>query len=127
MHLKLKDPGVHLKFAEERRADGATEADPMKYDVIRVSFDPGVGPSAGDVYYVVVDKATSVIEQVEVVETGKKDDQRIGYKWTDWVEVGGLKFATTRQNLGFAAEKITHTDIKLSETPDEDLYVPVTQ
>jgi hypothetical protein len=124
MHLKLKDPGVHLKLAEERRAEGATEADPMKYDVLRVSFDPGVGPTPGDVYYVVVDKATSLVDQVEIVYSGKSDDQRIGYKVSDWVESGGLKFATTRQNLGFAAEKITYTDIKVSDTPDEDLYVP---
>ena len=79
---------------------------------------------SGDVYYVVVDKQTSMVDQVEIVESGKEDNQRIGYKWSDWVEAGGLKFATTRQNLGFAAEKITYSDIKVSESPDEDLYVP---
>ena len=122
--FKLKDPGVHLKFAEERRADGATEADPMKYDVIKVTFDPGVGPTPGDAYYVIVDKQTSLIDQVEVVEAGKQDNQRMGYKWSDWVDVNGMKFSQSRQNLGFPAEKITFTDIKTSESWDEDLYVP---
>jgi hypothetical protein len=124
MHFKLKDPGVTLKFVEERRADGATEADPMKFDVIKASFDAGVAGSRGDVYYIVVDKQTSIIDHVEIVETGKTDEQRLGYRWSDWVEVGGLKFATTRQNLGFAAEKLTFTDVKVSDSPDEDLYVP---
>ena len=122
--FKLKDPGVHLAFSEERRAEGATEADPMKYDVIKLTFAKGVGPTSGDTYYVVVDKQTSLIDQVEVVEAGKQDNQRMGYKWSDWVDVGGLKFAQARQNIGFAAEKITYTNIKLSENPDEELYVP---
>ena len=125
MHLKLKDPGVRLKYVEERIAEGATGATPeMAYDVIQVKFDPGVGPTPGDVFYLIVDKKTHLPHSVENVETGKPDDRRVGYTWLDWVDAGGLKFATTRQNIGLPAEKLTFTDVKVSDAPDEDLYTP---
>ncbi len=100
--FKLKDPGVHLKFSEERPADGVTEADaPMKLDVIQITFDPGVGPAAGDVWYLVVDKETHMPVQVEHVPTGRSDQERSATKLEDFVESGGLKFATKYTNIGY--------------------------
>jgi hypothetical protein len=94
----------------------------MVVDVIRVSFDSGVGPSAGDVYYVVVDKASKLIRQIEWVEAGKSDDQRIGYRFDAWTDVGGIKLSLKRQNLGYATEIVEFADVKVAE-PDDDLYV----
>lgn len=117
--FKLKDPGVHLAWVEERPGkDGAG------YDVIKMTYDPGVGPEPGDVYYVVVDKATHLVDSIEYVAAGKPDSLRLGYKWSDWSDVSGLKFATKRQNLGYAGEVIQYEQIKVSDTPDEELYVP---
>ncbi len=124
MPFKLKDPGVHLSFVEERPAEGSTEP---AYDVVKVTFDPGVGPTAGDVYYVVVDKATHLIDSTEIVAEGKPDTQRIGYKWSDWVTVAGLKFSTSRQNIGYQGEKIHVEDIQVDASPDDDLFIPVVQ
>lgn len=123
MHLKLKDPGAHLKYVEERIAEGSTTSE-MAYDVIQVKFDPGVGPTPGDVYYLIVDKKTHLPHSVEIVETGKPDDRRVGYKWLDWVDAGGVKFATTRQNIGLASEKFTFTEVQALPSPDDDLYSP---
>jgi hypothetical protein len=105
MPFKLKDPGVQLSYVEERRdlASTSTE-DPMKYDVIKVSFDQGVGPAPGDVYYLLVDKESHLPDVIEYVPTGKSDDQRIGYRLTNWTEVGGLKFSTVRENIGFTMQ-----------------------
>jgi len=123
MHLKLKDPGAHLTYVEERVAEGSTTSE-MAYDVIQVKFDAGVGPSPGVVYYLIIDKKTHLPHSVEIVETGKPDDRRVGYKWLDWVDTAGVKFATTRQNIGLPSEKFTFTEVQTSASPDEDLYTP---
>lgn len=119
MPMKLKDPGVHLKYVEERREEGQETA---KYDVIQVTFDAGVGPHPGNVYFVVVDKETHLPAVVEWVPEGKPENFRLGYKWDKWVEVNGIKFATERRNLG-ADEAILFGDIEIGE-PDDDLYIP---
>jgi hypothetical protein len=105
MVYKLKDPGVKLSYVEERPDYTAKDANaPMKYDVLKVTFDEGVGPAPGDVYYVVVDKASKLPDIIEYVPAGKTDDNRIGYRLTNWQDVGGLKFATIRDNIGYAMQ-----------------------
>jgi len=98
---KLKDPGVHLKLAEERPAEGSMQGSPMKYDVIQITFDDGVGPAAKDTWYLVVDKATHMPDSVEHVPAGKSDNERSGFTLENWVDAGGLKFATVRKTLGY--------------------------
>jgi hypothetical protein len=121
--FKLKDPGVTLKYVEERPKEGGTSADPMIYDVIKVTFDKGVGPTSGDAYYVVVNKSDSLIDHIEVVYEGKTDDQRVGYRFEDWQDIGGLKLSLKRQNIGFAAEVIQYSNVKVSAEPDDGKFV----
>jgi hypothetical protein len=153
MYYKLKDPGVKLAFAEERQAEGAPADAPMKFDVVKVTFDPGVGAGAGDTWYIVIDKETHLPDMVEHVAAGKPDTERGGFKLSDWVESGGLKFAGRRTTLGYTkldgptvaldvpptwapvgpfeamqvpspGEIILVKNVKVSAEPDEDLYVP---
>lgn len=98
---KVKDPGVHLKFAEERPVEGSPQGAPMKYDVIQLTFDPGVGPASGDTWYLIVDKETHIPQSVEHVLSGKTDADRMGFTYEKWVDAGGLKFATVRTTLGY--------------------------
>jgi hypothetical protein len=150
---KLKDPGVHLKFAEERAPDGAPVGTPAKLDAIAVTFDPGVGPDSGDTWYLVVDKVTHLPVQVERVLAGKPDTERLGFTYEKWVEAGGLKFATVRTTLGYTkpdapktpldipvewktvvpftadpvpnpGEIILVAEIKVNAEPTDDLYIP---
>jgi hypothetical protein len=125
MPFKLKDPGATLKFVEER-PDPATP-DKMAFDVIKLTFDPGVGLTPGDVYYVVVNKTSHLIDHIEMVEAGKADDQRIGYKFDDYQDIGGLKLSLKRQNIGYAAEQLEFSDVKVSGEVDEEQFVPKVQ
>ena len=155
VQYKLKDPGVHLKVAEERPADGAPASSPMKYDVLELSFDPGVGPASSDTWYVVVDKTSHLPTSVEHHIGGKPENERSGFTLEDWVDVGGLKFAGKRVTIGYGkadapkvplnippewAEEVPYkgvtvpnpgelllvTDVKVGE-PTDDLYVPQVQ
>jgi hypothetical protein len=152
--FKLKDPGVHLKFSEERPEEGSAKGSPMKYDVIQITFDQGVGPSPGDTYYLQVSKETHLPNILEYVAAGKSDDNRAGWLLDDWKEVGGLKFATRRTTLGYTrpdapkapltvppawkgfaglppdlqvpnpGQVLFVTNIKVDANPDDELYVP---
>ncbi len=125
--FKLKDPGVHLKFSEERPEEGTPKGSPMKYDVIKITFDNGVGPTSGDTYYMVVDKATHLPTIVERVAAGKSDDTRSGYKLSDWKDVNGLKFATKRVTLGYGDEKGAQVVLKVPPGFDSGVPVPKVQ
>ncbi len=121
MPYRLKDPGVTLKYAEERAEPAAPET-PV-YDVLKVTFDPGVGPTPGDVYYVIIGKDDHLIRHIEFVEQGKADNERIGYRFEEWQDVNGLKISTRRQNIGYAAEKVEISDIVITDEPSDDLYI----
>jgi hypothetical protein len=118
--FKLKDPGVHLAFSEERQEEGAPKSSPMKYDVIKITFDSGTGPASGDTYYLIVDKATHMPFMVEKVAAGKKDDMRSGFRFEEWKEVAGLKFATKRVTLGYGDEKGPQVVLKVPGYSDTD-------
>lgn len=120
MPYLLKSPGTTLKYA----GDAPDEQNQPTLEQIKVTFDSRDKTRDGSTYYVVVKKDTHVIERLEIVKPGQPDTNRLGYKLTDWVEVSGLKFPTSHQNIGYKGEVITFKDISVSAEPDEDLYVP---
>jgi hypothetical protein len=128
--FKLKDPGVHLKFSEERPADDDKSEKPeMKIDVIQVTFDPGVGPAAGDVYYVAIDKATKMPLQIEHVPQGRPDNERSATRLEDWKESNGLKFATKYTNIGYTRPDAPMVALQIPDAwkekiPDTGIQVP---
>jgi hypothetical protein len=121
MVFKLKDPGVTLKYDGERSKPDAPDV--AAYDVIKVSFDAGVTGAAGDVYHVVIDKSTKLVAWVEWTPTGKPDEYRIAYRWDDWQDVGGVKLAMKRVNLGHDTEEVLFSGVELRKEPEEELYI----
>jgi hypothetical protein len=119
--FRLKDPGVVLKYVGERPAVGGPAGGPAVFDEIKVSMDGG----GGDTFYVVVSKDSHLIDHIEMVEHGKADTQRLGYRFEDWITAGGLKVSMKRTNIGHAGEVWTFSNLKISDSVDEDLFVPV--
>jgi len=155
---KVKDPGVHLKIAEERpEGENPPKGAPMKLDVLELTFDPGVGPASSDTWYIVIDKATHMPNQIEHHVAGKPENERQGFTLEDWQEAGSLKFAGKRTTLGYTkpdapkvpltvppewldtvpfkkdlqvpnpGELIVVTSVKVNPEPTEELYVPQVQ
>ena len=154
MPFKLKDPGVHLAYSQEmQELDNTDPAAPPKYDIIKITFDQGVGPGAGDTWYLSVDKASHMPAWIEHVAAGKPDNERGGFRLEDWKDVGGLKFATRRMTLGYGkptdpkkpvevpaawkgktpfdavqaqnpSETVLIEGLEVNATPNDDLYVP---
>lgn len=119
LQFLLKAPGVVLAYGGEKQDDAGNPT----LEEIKITFDPKDSARDGTTWYAVVDKATSVIARIELVQPGKPDTARIGYTPSDWVTVDGMKFPTKLQNIGMKSEVIVFKDIKVGD-PEEDLYVP---
>lgn len=142
---KLKDPGVKLELKGERKKEG--EEQPT-WDVIRVTFDPAVGT---DVYELAINKKTKLIDTVDKVLKVEGEERFLGYAVDAYFEAGGLKFPTRFTNLGFPGERsqpvevppswqdvaafppvevrvpgetVLYYGIKVSSSPDDNLYIP---
>ena len=122
LQFLLKAPGVKLGYGGEKNDDAGNPT----LEEIKVTFDPKDTARDATTWYAVVDKATSVIARIELVQPGKPDTARIGYAPSDWVTVDGMKFPTKLQNIGMKSEVILFKDIKVGD-PEEDLYVPQVQ
>lgn len=115
MQFLLEEPGTTLGYVGEV----ADEAGNPTLEDIKVTFDPKDTNRGGVSYEVVVHKDTHLIERIMIVKPGGN----IGYRLSQWVEAGGLKFPTVENNLGLAGEVITFKDITAGD-PEESLYSP---
>ena len=82
MELQADGVGIRAEHVLESLPDAALIIDergelvwgnPAAEALFGVPFEQGVGPTPGDVYYVVIDKTTKLIRHVEWVEQGKAD------------------------------------------------------
>lgn len=113
MFHKLRDPGVKLTYAGERKDFFGTCMNTC-ID-IKVSFAPEIGT---DVYHVLISKDTKLPEVVEKDDRGKK----MALQVIDWVDAGGLKFPKSYKNMG-VDEVFAFSDLKIGN-PSNDTYQP---
>lgn len=113
MFHKLKDPGVKLTYAGERKDFYGTCTDTC-LDIM-VQFEDSVGK---DTYHVLLNKQTKIPEVIEKSINGGK----MAMKVLDWQTVNGLKFPTGLKNLG-ANEVFSFENVSIGE-PNDSLYVP---
>jgi hypothetical protein len=72
----------------------------------------------------VVDRATNMLVRIEILKPGTQ--QKVGYTLKDWITVGGLKFATSRGNMGYSGESIVIKDVKVGDVDDSEFIAPIT-
>jgi hypothetical protein len=118
----LEAPGTKLELVGE--APGEVGQPPL--DELKVTFDPK-DPTRTATYHAMVNRGTNQIERIEIVKAGDPDTKRLGYHVTTWTEVGGMKLGTVYQNIGFADEVLTFSDLAVAAEADEALFVPTVQ
>jgi hypothetical protein len=117
MPFLLEEPGTKLTYVGE-----ADSEDGKKLDLIKVSLDP-LDRTRTAVYQVAVSRETNLITRIEIQKAGKSENERLGYAITQWLDVGGLKYPGTVENIGFKGEIVSFKDLAIAE-PDEVLFVP---
>jgi hypothetical protein len=96
MPLKMMDAGVHRTLDGER-----SDASGRKWDVVKLTFDQGVGLSPGDVYWAWVNRDTGIVEQWDMKLQGTKpDDPPVAVKFHEFRRVGNVLISTAREVVG---------------------------
>jgi hypothetical protein len=109
---------VRVAYVGEAKDDAGEE----KLDELKVTFADPLRKELE--FHPVVDRATNMIVRIEIFKAGTT--QKVGYTLKDWTEVSGLKFATSRGNLGYSGETIVIKDIKISDPDDTEFIAPIT-
>jgi hypothetical protein len=86
----LEEPGVTLEYGGMR-----VEDDDAEYDELTITFDPRDTARAGLVVHAYVD-TDYVIRRVDIEVRGR----RFGYQLGGYQDIGGLRIATERKNVG---------------------------
>lgn len=96
MPLKSMDPGVRRESAGER-----TDSCGQAWDVVKLSFDTGVGLTPGDVYWMWVNRDTGLVDQWHMkLQSSKPEDEPSVVVFHDYRRFGGLLISTRRETRG---------------------------
>lgn len=96
MPLKAMDPGVHREYVGER-SDSCGHA----WDVVKLSFDQGVGLTPGDNYWMWVNRDTGLVDEWDMhLQNMKADDLPMTVYFHDFKRIGGLLLSTRREIRG---------------------------
>ncbi|MGZ7041958.1 MAG: hypothetical protein ACXVH7_09225, partial [Thermoanaerobaculia bacterium] len=93
MPVKSMDPGVHREWVGER-ADSCG----VRWDVVKLTFDPGVALGPEDQYWMWVNRDTGLVDEWDMKLTGTRPEdsaQRVYFH--DFRRVGGLLLSTRRE------------------------------
>lgn len=93
MPLKMMDPGVH-RTAEGSRTDSCGHT----WDVVKLSFDQGIGLTPNDVYWAWINRDTGLVDEWDMHLQGMKaEDPNLEVVFHDFRRVGGLLISTARE------------------------------
>lgn len=94
MPFKLRDPGTHLKYASAKRGEADAE-----HDVLELTFDPGVGLTPKDHYWLFVNRKSHLLDRWEYVLQDMKGPAQEA-TWEEWVRVGPVRLSTLHRFQG---------------------------
>ena len=115
MPFKLRDPGTHLKHARTETGESG-----QTYDVLELSFSPGVGLTPEDRYWLYVNRETRLVDRWEFVLTGQKPPPQ-GASWESWTSVGPLRLSLLRRFQG-RPTMLRFENVSAPESMDEKVF-----
>jgi len=124
MPWKWLDPGVDLAYAGTDTVNGE------EVDVVKLSFNAGVGLTSNDVYWAYVSRSSGLMVQWAYLLEDEEGNPGTGdptvYQWVDWEPVAaGVKFA--RRRVRVSEEVTMEIRFPLVETSlerDDSLFAP---
>jgi hypothetical protein len=96
MPLKSMDPGVKREAAGER-----TDSCGHTWDLVKLSFDQGVGLTPGDVYWMWVNRDTGIVDEWDMhLQSMKPEEPPLSVLFHDFKRIGGVLLSTRRELRG---------------------------
>jgi hypothetical protein len=120
MPYKMKDPGVHLKYAGEETRDGEP------YDLVELSFDE-VGLTPRDRYWAHVNRRTHLMDRWSyILQDDPPGSQPTAWDWKGWARRGRIMLCPEKDTIRKGATlKILHPIMEVYETlPDTYFTAP---
>jgi len=113
MPLKALDPGVHREYVGDR-----TDSCGHTWDVVKLSFDPGVGLTSADQYWMWVNRDSGVVDEWDMkLEGSKPDDSPVAVYFHDYGRYNGVLLSTRREVRGKGQMVSLDNLVVSSETP----------
>lgn len=96
MPLEVFDPRAHRELDGQR-----TDSCGHTWDVLKLTWDPSAGFSAGDVYWLWINHDTGVVEEWDTKSgSAQPDEAPVQLMFKDYRRVGGLLLSTRREVKG---------------------------
>lgn len=119
MPLKLRDPGSRLELAETK-----TDECGRTYDILKISFDQGIGLTSGDQYWMWVNRDTNLIDRWEMKLQGSKpEDPKRSFLFKRLQRSGGILLPTSKENAE-GTSKILLNDFFVSDKVPAGAFAP---
>jgi hypothetical protein len=117
MPLKMMDPGVHRSLDGER-----TDACGHAWDLVKLSFDQGVGLTPADTYWAWVNRDTGIVDEWDMKLQGSAAaDPPLVVRFHDFHRAGGLLISTRREVVG-KGQNIRLDDLVVSSETPKDAF-----
>jgi hypothetical protein len=94
MPFKLRDPGTNLKYAGVKKG-----ADGVEWDQLELTFDPGVGLTPKDHYWLYVNRKTHLMDKWDYLLQDMKPPAQTA-TWEAWTQVGPVRLSTLHRFEG---------------------------
>ena len=119
MPLKSLDPGVHRESAGDR-----TDSCGRTWDLVKLSFDQGVGLTPADNYWMWVNRDSGIVDEWDMKLQGSNPtDSPLEVMFHDYHRIGGLLISTRRELRG-KNQVIKLDDVTVSESVPAGAFVP---
>jgi hypothetical protein len=116
MPLKSMDPGVNRELASPSSTDCGV------HDVVKLSFNAGVGLTPGDQYWMWVNRDTGLVDQWHMkLQNMKAEEEPSVVLFRDYRRFGGLLISTKREIKG-RPQRILLDDIVVSSEVPKDAF-----
>jgi hypothetical protein len=117
MGFKTFDPGVHREYAGEK-----SDPSGRSWDLVKLSFDAGVGLTSADQYWMWVNRDTGLVDEWDMRLQGSKPEEEPGVVlFHDYRRFGGLLISTRREIKG-KNQFILLDDITVSHDVPKDAF-----
>jgi len=117
MPYKMKDPGVHLKYAGEETRQG------QEYDLVELSFEE-VGLTPGDRYWAHINRSTHLMDRWSyILQDDPPGSQPTVWDWNGWLRRGRILLCPEKVTVKKGATlKISHPVMEAYDTLPETYF-----
>jgi hypothetical protein len=116
MPFKLRDPGTNLKYSALKKGTAGVE-----WDVLELTFDPGVGLTPKDHYWLYINRKSHLMDKWEYLLQDMKPPAQSA-TWEEWTKFGPVQISALHRFEGKPA-MLRFENVAVPATMDESVFV----